>query len=133
VGSILTGGGGFQNRRMLFWHKYLTYVRFELKILELISKHANHYTYLLMCHCNQYFVKACWRRSLHDCLSRAQCVWPLGPGYRCSPHPPTWIAVFLDFSFHWVWLWIDLFVSGLRVLRSCMTVINFDVKLLLIK
>jgi hypothetical protein len=29
---------------------------------------------------------------------------PLGPGYRCSPHPPTWISVFLDFSFQWVWL-----------------------------
>jgi hypothetical protein len=45
--------------------------------------------------------------------------WPLGLGYRCSPHPPTWISVLIDFSFHWVWLWIELFVVGLRVLWSC--------------
>jgi hypothetical protein len=46
-------------------------------------------------------------------------LWPLGPGYRCSPYPPTWISVFLDFSFHWVWLWIGFFVIGLRVFWSC--------------
>jgi hypothetical protein len=38
-------------------------------------------------------VKACWRRSLHDCLSCN--LWPLRLGYRCSRHPPTWISVFL--------------------------------------
>jgi hypothetical protein len=41
-------------------------------------------------------------------------LWPLGPGYRCSPHLPTWILVFLDFSFHWVWLWIDADVCAVR-------------------
>jgi hypothetical protein len=38
-------------------------------------------------------VKACWRKSLHDCLSCN--LWPLRLGYRCSRHPPTWISVFL--------------------------------------
>jgi hypothetical protein len=46
-------------------------------------------------------------------------LWPLGPGYCCSTHPPIWISVFLYFFFHWVWLWIDLFAVGLRVFWSC--------------
>jgi hypothetical protein len=77
-------------------------------------------TNLLMWHYKQYLVKVCWRRSLYNCLFWAQCfnLWPLGPGNRCSPHPPTWISVFLDFSFHWVCLWIELFVVGLRVFWS---------------
>jgi hypothetical protein len=54
------------------------------------------------------------------CLEHsASNLWPLGPGYRCSPLPPTWISVFLDFSFDWVWLWIELFVVGLWVFWSC--------------
>jgi hypothetical protein len=46
-------------------------------------------------------------------------LWPLRLGYRCSLYPPTWISVFLGFSFHWVWLWIELFEVGLWVFRSC--------------
>jgi hypothetical protein len=72
-----------------------------------------------MWHYTKYLVKACRRRSLHDCLSWAQCVQSLTSRARLSVHPPNWILVFLDFSFHWVWLWIELFVVGLRVFWSC--------------
>jgi hypothetical protein len=58
--------------------------------------------------------------SMSACLLHsASNLWPLGPGYRCSPHLPTWILVFLDLSFQWVWLGIELFVVGFRVLWSC--------------
>jgi hypothetical protein len=67
-----------------------------------------------------------WLRPVQEDLSMtpsleqsASNLWPLGPDYRCSPHPPTWISVFLDFSFQWVWLWEELFVVGLRVFWSC--------------
>jgi hypothetical protein len=67
-----------------------------------------------------------WLRPVQEDLSMTACLehsasnlWPLGPGYHCSPHPPTWISVFLDFSFQWVWLWIELFVKSLRVFWSC--------------
>jgi hypothetical protein len=53
------------------------------------------------------------------CLEHsASNLWPLGPGYRCSPHPPTCISAFLDFSFHWVCS-IELFVVGLRIFWLC--------------
>jgi hypothetical protein len=99
------------------------YEHCDLIALNLFSnvtyKYTDLLTYLLMWHYNQYLIKACWRRSLHDCLSWRTVLWPLGPGYRCYTHPPTWISVFLDFSFQWVWLWIEHFVVGLRVLWSC--------------
>jgi hypothetical protein len=60
-----------------------------------------------------------WLRPVEEDLSMTACRWLLGPGYRCSTHPPTWISVFLDFSLHWVWLWIELFVVGLRIFWSC--------------
>jgi hypothetical protein len=46
-------------------------------------------------------------------------LWPLGPCYRWSPHSPTWILVFLECSFHWVWLCIEFSVVGVRVFWSC--------------
>jgi hypothetical protein len=58
-------------------------------------------------HLNDYFTYLCgtptntWLRPAEKDLSMSDC---LGEGYRCSPHPPTWISVCLDFSFHWVWL-----------------------------
>jgi hypothetical protein len=63
-----------------------------------------------------------WLRPVEEELSIPACLehstsnlWPLGPGYRYSPHPPIWISVFLDFSFHWVWLWIGR-SSGLLII-----------------
>jgi hypothetical protein len=38
-------------------------------------------------------------------------LWPLGPGCRCSPYPPTLVYP--------PWLWIELIVVGLRVFWSC--------------
>jgi hypothetical protein len=74
-----------------------------------------------MWHYNQYLVKACWKRYLHDCLSWAQCVQSLTPRARLSLFTP---SAHLDFglpwfTFHWVRLWIELFVVGLRVFWSC--------------
>jgi hypothetical protein len=67
-----------------------------------------------------------WLRPDQEDLSMTVCLehsasnlWRLGPGYCCSPHPPNWISVFLDFSFQWGWLWIEFFVVGLRVFWSC--------------
>jgi hypothetical protein len=67
-----------------------------------------------------------WLRPVEEHLFMTACLehsasnpWPLRPGYRYSPHPPTWISVFLDFSLQWVWLWIELFVVGLMVFWSC--------------
>jgi hypothetical protein len=53
--------------------------------------------------------------SMNACLEHSA---SLGSVFRCSPHPPTWISVFLVFFFHWVWLWIELFVVGFRVFWS---------------
>jgi hypothetical protein len=53
-----------------------------------------------MWHYNQYLVKACWRRSVHVCLSWTQ--WPLGPGYCCLPHGR------MDFSLPWFLLSLGL-------------------------
>jgi hypothetical protein len=70
-------------------------------------------TYLLMWHYNQYLVKACPRRSFHDCLSWAQCVQYLTPRVTLSLFTP---SAHLDFGLPWfllpiwVWLWIQLFV-----------------------
>jgi hypothetical protein len=75
-------------------------------------------SYLLMWHYNQ-CLHVEENLSMSACLAHsASNLWPLGPGYRCSPHPPIWISVFLDFSFHWVWLWIEFFGVGLRVFWS---------------
>jgi hypothetical protein len=68
------------------------------------------YTYLLMWHYNQYLVKACPRRSFHNCLSWAQCVQSLTPRARLSLFTP---SAHLDFGLP------CLFVVGLRVFWSC--------------
>jgi hypothetical protein len=58
-----------------------------IKILSFLISLA--YTYLLMWHYNQYLVKACPRRSFHDCLSGAQCVQSLTPRARLSLFIPS--------------------------------------------
>jgi hypothetical protein len=51
-----------------------------------------------MWHYNQYLVKACPRRSFHDCLSWAQCVQYLTPRARLSLFTP---SAHLDFGLPW--------------------------------
>jgi hypothetical protein len=58
--------------------------------------------------------------SMSACLDHSTSnLCTLGSGYGCSPHPPTLISVVLDFSFDWGWLWVELFVLGLRVFWLC--------------
>jgi hypothetical protein len=70
---------------------------------------------------NQYLVKACWKRSLNDCLSWAQCVQSLTPRARLSLFTP---SAQLDFGLPWFLLPLGLalnraFVVGLRIFLSC--------------
>jgi hypothetical protein len=78
-------------------------------------------TYLLMWHYNQYLVKTCWKRSLHDCLPWAQCVQSLTPRARLSLFTP---SAHLDFGLPWFLLpkglaLNRLFVVSLWVFWSC--------------
>jgi hypothetical protein len=90
-----------------------------------ITNFNNVDTYLLTYLCGT--TTNIWLRPVQEDLSMTACLehsafnlWTLGPGCRCSLRPPTWISVFLEFSFHWVWLWIEFFVVGLiRVFWSC--------------
>jgi hypothetical protein len=83
------------------------YLKFAIDFFQIFVS-----TYLLMWLYNQYLVKAYWRRLLMS-ASLASNHWALGPGYRgCSN---TWILVFSDFFFHWVWLWCGM----VRVSWSC--------------
>jgi hypothetical protein len=74
------------------------------------------YKYLLTSLCGTTTI--IWLRPIEEDFSMSACLehsasnlWPLGPGYHYSPpHPPIQISVFVDFSSHWVWLWIELFV-----------------------
>jgi hypothetical protein len=72
-------------------------------------------TYLLMWHCNQYLVKACWRRFLHVCLSWAQCVQSLMPRARLSLFNP---SVHLDFGLPWFLLPMGLALNRALCGRS---------------
>jgi hypothetical protein len=86
------------------------------------SEQESRLSYLIL----TYVATNIWLRHVEEDLSMSACLehsasnlWPLGPVYCYSPHPLTWISVFLDFSFHWVWLWIEIFVVGLRGFWSC--------------
>jgi hypothetical protein len=77
-------------------------------------------TYLLMWHYNQYLVKACSRRSFHDCLSWAQCVQSLTPRARLLLFSP---SAHLDFGLPLFLLPLGLALN--RALCQVFTIFDF--------
>jgi hypothetical protein len=110
---------GFRQRKAIYQQVFHSH--FRKSRIELGSGLLSNCFFL-----NTYLLTNTWLRPVEEDLSMSACIehsasniWPLGPGYRYSLHLPIWILVFLDFSFHCVWLWIELFVVGLRVFWSC--------------